>query len=113
ELEAVADLASEHELVVISDEAYQDLLYGKTPHVSLATLPDMSERTISVFTLSKSFAMTGFRVGWLVLPEPFRDAAARAVLYGSNGVATPNQWAALTALETPPFVLDEWRAGYV
>jgi aspartate aminotransferase len=113
EVEAVAEFADEHDLLVISDEAYQDLVWGPHPHVSIGTLPEMGERTISVFTLSKSFAMTGFRVGWLVLPEPFRPAAKRAVLYGSNGVPTPNQWAALAALDTPGSLLDEWRSGYV
>jgi aspartate/methionine/tyrosine aminotransferase len=113
EIAAVADFAEDHDLVVISDEAYQDLVYGSTPHVSIASLPDMCERTISVFTLSKSFAMTGFRVGWMVLPEPFRAGARRAVLYGSNGVPTPNQWAGLAALDTPGALLDEWRRGYV
>jgi aspartate aminotransferase len=113
EVAAIADFAEDHDLVVISDEAYQDLVYGPSPHVSIGALPDMAERTISVFTLSKSFAMTGFRVGWLVLPEPFRGAAKRAVLYGSNGVPTPNQWAGLAAVETPRSVIDEWRRGYV
>ncbi|HKC24567.1 MAG TPA: aminotransferase class I/II-fold pyridoxal phosphate-dependent enzyme [Thermoanaerobaculia bacterium] len=113
EIEAVADFALEHDLVVISDEAYQDLVWGPHPHVSIGTLPEMCERTISVFTLSKTYAMTGFRVGWLVLPEPFRPAARRAVLYGSNGVPTPNQWAALAALDTPASLLDEWRRGYL
>ena len=113
EIEAVADFASDNELVVISDEAYQDLVWGRHPHLSIATLPDMSERTISVFTLSKSYAMTGLRVGWLVLPQAFRPAARRAVLYGSNGVPTPNQWAALAALDTPGSLTEEWRAGYL
>jgi aspartate aminotransferase len=113
EVEAIADFAEDHDLVVISDEAYQDLVYGPHPHVSIGALPDMCERTIGVFTLSKTFAMTGFRVGWMLVPEPFRAAARRAVLYGSNGVATPNQWAAVAALDTPGALLDEWRRGYV
>jgi aspartate aminotransferase len=113
EIEAVADFASDNELVVISDEAYQDLVWGTHPHLSIATLPDMGDRTISVFTLSKTYAMTGLRVGWLVLPAAFRPAARRAVLYGSNGVATPNQWAALAALDTPGSLQEEWRAGYL
>lgn len=113
EIRGVAAFARERDLVVVSDEAYEELIYDGTPHLSLGALPGLAERTLSVFTLSKTFSMTGLRVGWLVVPPPFRSAVATAVLYGSNGVATPNQWAGLAALDTPREVLDDWRAGYV
>ncbi len=66
ELKAIADLAVDHDLLVISDEVYEELLYDDNEHISIATMPDMWHRTITVSGLSKSFAMTGWRMGWAV-----------------------------------------------
>src|SRR6187399_2290246 len=71
-LEALATVARERDLWVISDEAYEHLLYDGAKHVSLASLPGMAERTISVYTFSKSYAMTGWRVGYVVAPPALR-----------------------------------------
>ena len=97
ELRAIADFANEHDLAVISDEAYEDLVYD-TPHVSLATLPGMFARTITVFTLSKSFAMTGWRTGYLVADAHWMDGLRKLVLNSINGVSTPTQFAAAAAI---------------
>jgi len=97
ELRTIADFASEHDLAVISDEAYEDLVYD-TPHVSLATLPGMFARTITVFTLSKSFAMTGWRTGYLVADATWMDGLRKLVLNSINGVSTPTQFAAAAAI---------------
>jgi len=97
ELRAIADFANEHDLAVISDEAYEDLVYD-TPHVSLATLPGMFARTITVFTLSKSFAMTGWRTGYLVADATWMDGLRKLVLNSINGVSTPTQFAAAAAI---------------
>jgi len=101
EAEEVAEFARRHDLIVISDEAYEDLVY-EGEHVSIASLPGMAERTISTYTFSKSYAMTGWRVGYAVAHEPFMAALRKMVLYSTNGVATMVQWAALEALETGP-----------
>lgn len=97
ELRAIADFANEHDLAVISDEAYEDLVYD-APHVSLATLPGMFARTITVFTLSKSFAMTGWRTGYLVADATWMDGLRKLVLNSINGVSTPTQFAAAAAI---------------
>jgi aspartate aminotransferase len=115
--QAVAQFAIEHNLVVIADEAYEDLVYGDTPgaageHVSIAALPGMRERTLSTYTLSKSYAMTGWRVGYVVASEPWMAALRKLVLYSTNGVSTPIQWAAVAALQTPRNVLDARREEY-
>ena len=115
--EAVAQFAIEQNLVVIADEAYEDLVYGDTPgmageHVSIASLPGMRERTLSTYTLSKSYAMTGWRVGYVVASEPWMSALRKLVLYSTNGVSTPIQWAAVAALHTPQSVLDARREEY-
>ena len=100
EAEEVAAFAKKHNLVVIADEAYEDLVY-EGEHVSIASLPGMAERTITAYTFSKSYGMTGWRVGYVVAKEPFITGLRKLVLYSANGVSTPSQWAALEALATP------------
>lgn len=100
EAEEVAAFAKKRDLVVIADEAYEDLVYDGE-HVSIASLPGMAERTITAYTLSKSYGMTGWRVGYAVAQEPFMTALRKIVLYSTNGVSTPTQWAAVQALATP------------
>jgi aspartate aminotransferase/aminotransferase len=69
EIEAVAALAKSHDLLTLSDECYEKFAYDeKSPHISLASLPGMKERTFTVSAASKTFSMTGWRVGWLVIP---------------------------------------------
>src|SRR6185312_8683174 len=111
EAQTVADFAIEHDLIVIADEAYEDLVYD-AEHVSIASLPEMFERTITSFTLSKSYSMTGWRVGYVVAKEPWMTGLRKATLYSTNGVSTPSQWAGLAAVETPVSVFAEMRAGY-
>ena len=100
EAEEVAAFAQARNLVVIADEAYEDLVYDGQ-HFSIASLPGMAERTITCFTFSKSYAMTGWRGGYAVAQEPFMTALRKIVLYSTNGVPTPVQFAMLAALETP------------
>jgi aspartate aminotransferase len=109
EAEAVASFAQEHDLVVIADEAYEDLVY-EGEHISIASLDGMLERTITCFTLSKSYAMTGWRLGYAVAAEPWMTGMRKTLLYSTNGVSTPTQWAALAALTTPSDFLERSRA---
>jgi aspartate aminotransferase len=111
ETEEVARFAIDRELVVIADEAYEDLVYDGE-HVSIASLPGMFERTITTFTLSKSYAMTGWRIGYAVATEPWTTGLAKATLYSSNGVSTPTQWAALAAFTTESDFLETSRAAF-
>jgi aspartate/methionine/tyrosine aminotransferase len=112
QLSAVAKIAIEHDLVVIADEAYEDLQY-EGEHVSIASLPGMFERTLTVYTLSKSFAMTGWRAGYVVADERFMDVLRKLVLNSINGVSTPTQFAAAAAIvDGRPFVtemLEQYR----
>lgn len=111
EAEAVASFACEHELIVVADEAYEDLVYDGE-HVSIASLDAMMERTVTCFTFSKSYAMTGWRIGYAVAAEPWMTGLRKSLLYSSNGVSTPTQWAALAALNTPSDFLSQTRAAY-
>lgn len=111
QLSAIAQLAVDRNLIVIADEAYEDLVYD-AEHVSLASLPGMHERTLTTFTLSKSFAMTGWRIGYLVAPEPFMGVIRKLVLNSTNGVATPTQYAALAAISDRSPYLATMREEY-
>ena len=112
EAEEVAAFATKRDLVVFADEAYEDLVY-EGEHVSIASLPGMAERTITAYTFSKTYAMTGWRCGYAVAKEPFMTGMRKVVLYSTNGVSTPTQWAALEALATPQTAiaarLEEYR----
>lgn len=111
EAEEVAAFAIERDLIVIADEAYEDLVY-EGEHVSIASLPGMLERTITCFTFSKSYAMTGWRAGYAVAREPFMTALRKIVLYSTNGVSTPVQYAMLDALATPESEIASHREAY-
>jgi len=111
EAKAVADFAQDRDLVVVADEAYEDLVYD-SEHCSIASLDGMFERTISCFTFSKSFAMTGWRLGYAVAPEPWMTGLRKATLYSSNGVSTPTQWAGLAAMSIEVAVLEEIKNQY-
>src|ERR1700728_1384972 len=111
EAEEVAAFAKKHNLVVIADEAYEDLVY-EGGHVSIASLPGMAERTITCYTFSKTYAMTGWRAGYAVAKEPFMTGLRKLVLYSTNGVSTPTQWAALEALAVPEDAIAARREQY-
>jgi aspartate aminotransferase len=111
EARAVSRFAQERDLIVIADEAYEDLVYDGE-HFSIASIEGMFERTITVFTLSKSYAMTGWRMGYTVAPEPWMTGLRKTTLYSSNGVSTPTQWAALAAFTTETDMLETNRAAY-
>jgi len=111
EARAVAQFAQEQDLVVIADEAYEDLVY-EGEHFSIASIEGMFERTITSFTFSKSYAMTGWRLGYTVAAEPWMTGLRKTTLYTSNGVSTPTQWAGLAAFNTRSDWLENNRIAY-
>jgi aspartate aminotransferase len=111
EAEEVAAFAKRRNLVVIADEAYEDLVY-EGDHVSIASLPGMAERTITTYTFSKTYAMTGWRAGYAVAKDPFMTGLRKLVLYSTNGVSTPTQWAALEAMAIPEATIADRREEY-
>jgi aspartate/methionine/tyrosine aminotransferase len=96
-LEVIAEAAIRNNLIVIADEAYESIIYDE-PHVSIASLTEMAPRTITVYTLSKTFSMTGWRIGYVVAPPAFMDGVKKLVLNSVNGISTPTQFAALAAI---------------
>jgi aspartate aminotransferase len=111
EAHAVSRFALERDLIVVADEAYEDLVYDEE-HFSIASIPGMFDRTITVFTLSKSYAMTGWRIGYTAAREPWMTGLSKTTLYSSNGVSTPTQWAALAAVTSNADTLATNRMAY-
>jgi aspartate aminotransferase len=111
EAEEVARFVRERGLVAIADEAYETLVY-EGEHVSIASLEGMFERTVTSYTLSKTYAMTGWRVGYAVAAEPWMTGLKKCLLYSTNGVSTPSQWAALAAYDLGAEFYEQTREAY-
>ncbi len=111
ELDALADLARRHDLWVIADEVYAALTFTREHH-SIAARPDMAARTVTVSSLSKSHAMTGWRVGWLVAPEALVVHAGNLALAMHYGLPGFVQDAAVRAIADAPDIVAENRAIY-
>ena len=102
QLAALADVAIEHNLVVISDEIYEHLTYGEAKFTSFVTVrPGLAERTILVNGVSKAYAMTGWRIGWTLSPAPWAKAMADLQSQETSNPCSISQYAALAALEGP------------
>jgi len=97
-LQAIANLARQHNIIVLSDEPYESIIFGGQKHVSLASFDGMKALTISAFTLSKTYAMTGWRVGYVVAPKPFIDEMEKLMEHMVSGVTAVAQRAALAAI---------------
>ncbi|MGC6464733.1 MAG: pyridoxal phosphate-dependent aminotransferase [Akkermansiaceae bacterium] len=98
DLEGIAKLCVEHDLIVLSDEIYSELRYDGEEHVSIASLPGMRERTILLHGFSKAFAMTGFRLGYACAPVELIEAMMKIHQYGILCAPITSQAAALEAL---------------
>ncbi|MFI5429160.1 pyridoxal phosphate-dependent aminotransferase [Aeromicrobium sp. UC242_57] len=99
ELEAVAALAIEHDLVVISDEVYEHLTFDDVPHIPIATLPGMAERTLTISSGGKTFSFTGWKVGWATGPATLVDALLGVKQFLTYTSGSPLQPAIAQALE--------------
>jgi aspartate/methionine/tyrosine aminotransferase len=108
----IADLAIKHDLLVIADEIYAKMLYAPNEHLSIATLPGMKERTITLNGFSKTYAMTGWRVGYLAAPQDFVESVTEPRHTLSINTCTVSQHAALAALTGPQDALHAMLAEY-
>jgi aspartate/methionine/tyrosine aminotransferase len=110
DLEVVAGLARERDLWVISDEAYEDILFGDAEHVSIASLPGMYPRTLSLFTFSKSYAMTGLRFGYLAVKDAvLRERITKLLFITTSNVSSIIQYGAIGALQGSQAVIEQFR----
>lgn len=113
-LREILDLAREHGLWVISDEAYEDVIYDPYQHVSPGSLaPEYAERIISIFSFSKSHAMSGLRTGYIVTSSPMlKDRIPKLLRCTINGVNSIAQWTALAAVTGDQSYLEKMRKEY-
>ncbi len=98
DLEEIAEVVLKHDLLVLSDEIYSELTYGGKSHVSIASLDNMYERTIVINGFSKSYAMTGWRLGYALGPAPLIEQMTKLHQYGIMSAPTTAQYAAIEAL---------------
>jgi aspartate aminotransferase len=100
DVEAIAGLCRDRNLWLISDEAYEDVLYDGAAHVSPGSLPGMYERTILLYTFSKSYAMTGLRLGYIAAADPqLRERLKKVIFYTASNVTSIVQYGGIGALE--------------
>jgi aminotransferase len=111
-LRALAELARRHDLYVISDEIYEKLVYDPYEHLSIGSLPGMAERTVTVNGFSKTFCMTGWRIGYLGGPRPVMERARRQKAIVSTCAPVVSQAAGVAALTGPTDVIEEYRQIY-
>ena len=112
DLENIADLLRTQELVVISDEVYAELTYGGVPHVSIASLPGMAEKTVVLSGFSKAFAMTGWRLGYACGPGEIIDAMTKIHQYAIMCAPTTAQYGGLEALRNAGQSVLDMRGEY-
>jgi len=111
-LKKIAELAIEHDLVLISDEIYERYVYPPGKHLSVGSLPGLFERTITLGGVSKTYAMTGWRVGYVASTPEFTDHLTGLKRTISGGTAAVSQYAALEALSGPQQCVDDFYATY-
>ena len=112
ELLFIASLAAEHDTFVITDEVYEHILYEPHRHVYFASLPGMFERTISCSSLSKTYSITGWRLGYVIAPPEVIHSARKVHDFLTVGAAAPLQEAAVTGLELPDSYYLELQGVY-
>lgn len=112
-LRRIARIAQEKNLIVISDEIYERYVYPPAEQLSMASLPGMAERTVTLGGCSKAYAMTGWRVGWVAGPADFIHALTGYKAVTTGPVSAVSQYAALAALTGPQDVIEESRRIYL
>ena len=112
ELEVIASFACEFDAFVITDEVYEHIVYAPNVHISIATLPGMFERTITCSSLSKTYSITGWRLGTVVAAPGIIDAIRKVHDFLTVGAAAPLQEAAVTGLEFEDAYYDQLQASY-
>ena len=112
ELSLVAELCREHDAFALADEIYEHIQYTDRPHVSIATLPGMAERTVTISGLSKTFSVTGWRLGYCIAPAEVTNGIRKAHDFLTVGAPHPLQVAGAAALALPQSYYDGLREGY-
>lgn len=112
ELKLIADLCIKYDVYAITDEVYEHIVYDGRKHISLATLPGMWERTVTCNSLSKTYSITGWRLGYAIAPKAIMDKIKQFHDFNAVGAASPLMEAALVGLEMPDSYYEEFTAHY-
>jgi len=112
ELELIRDLCVEFDVLAITDEIYEHILYDGTKHISMASLAGMEERTITINGMSKTYSVTGWRVGWTIAPPTITDAIRKVHDFLTVGAPAPLQEAGASALGLPDSYYANLAEGY-
>ncbi len=112
ELTRIAELCREHDAFAFSDEIYEYIIHSDRPHVSIATLPGMAERTVTISGLSKTFSITGWRLGYCIAPPEISNGIRKAHDFLTVGAPHPLQVAGAAALALPQAYFDGLKAAY-
>jgi aspartate/methionine/tyrosine aminotransferase len=112
ELEIIAELCQRHNVIAITDEIYEHMVYDGLQHIPIATLPGMADRTITISGVSKSYSVTGWRIGYTISSPEMAVGIRRAHDFVTVGAPAPLQEAAVTALNLPDSYYVALREGY-
>jgi aminotransferase len=112
ELELIAELCRQHNVLAITDEIYEHILYDGAEHISIGRLEGMGERTITINGISKTYSVTGWRVGWAIAPARLSDAIRKVHDFLTVGAPAPLQEAAAVGLSLPQTYYVELARGY-
>jgi len=112
ELETIAALCHKWDVVAISDEIYEHIIYDGHVHVPIATIEGMADRTVTINSLSKTYSVTGWRVGWAISPPSLTGAIRKVHDFLTVGAAAPLQEAGIAALGVPATYYDQLAAAY-
>ena len=112
ELELIRDLCLKYDVLAITDEIYEHILYDGTQHISVASLDGMRDRTVTINGMSKTYSVTGWRVGWAVAPERITNAIRKVHDFLTVGAPAPLQEAGAAALSLPPAYYEKLADGY-
>ncbi len=113
ELTVISELCQEFDALALADEIYEYIRFVDAPHISIATLPGMADRTVTISGLSKTFSMTGWRLGYCIAPPAVTDAIRKAHDFLTVGAPHPLQVAGAVALALPQSYYDGLRADYM
>jgi aspartate/methionine/tyrosine aminotransferase len=112
ELALIAELCQQYDAFALADEIYEYIIHTDQPHVSIATLPGMLERTVTISGLSKTFSVTGWRLGYCIAPAAVSDGIRKAHDFLTVGAPHPLQMAGVAALNLPAEYYEKLKSGY-
>ena len=112
DLEPIADICKEKDIIVISDEIYSELTYGEEEHCTIGSLPDMKERTIIINGFSKAYAMTGWRLGYVLAPKLIAEQMTKIHQFAIMCAPTTSQYAAISAIKDGDKDIARMRESY-